>query len=124
MWAMNAFISLTAKKRPGLKVVLKLRDWLSNYEWVGITHQACRPTPNVKWSEEVAIAWCLFTMASPSSSQSFEKRKPSNLSGFGYISSFVSIALSGSATNVFGGMVTPLENVNGRKVRRTEITAK
>jgi len=33
IWAINAFISLTAKKRPGLKVVLKLKGL--SYERIG-----------------------------------------------------------------------------------------
>ena len=91
-----------------------------------MTHHACRPSPKAKCLGDILTAECPVIVTSPFLLQpeSFEKRKPSNRSGFEYISLSIWIALEGIAISVPAGMITPLENVNGRSARRAIVTSK
>jgi hypothetical protein len=123
--ATNTLISLTAKKRPGLlKNSGTSECGRGSYRVteVGATYHACRPNPKDRWSGDVLAAEFPVFGTSPSMSENFEKRKPSNCSGFGYISPSIWIALDGADTSVPGGIVTPLENVKGRSTRRVTRT--
>src|SRR5579863_2212487 len=52
-----------------------------------MTYHTCRPSPKARWSGDVLTAEVPVLATLPSLSWSSEKRKPSNFSGFEYISS-------------------------------------
>jgi hypothetical protein len=123
--ATNTLISLTAKKRPGLlKNSGTSECGRGSYRVteVGATYHACRPNPKDRWSADVLAAEFPVFGTSPPTPENFEKRKPSNCSGFEYISPSIWIALDGAPTITPGGIVTPLENVKGRSTRRVSRT--
>jgi hypothetical protein len=115
--ASNILISFAAKNRPGLIT----NSETSCYGWQTVSrnaHHTRRPSPKIKLSSDVEMIWCLPVTASLSLSRSFENRNPSNSLAFSKSLSSVWVALIGMARSVPTGIVTPLENVNGRSTRR------
>jgi hypothetical protein len=121
MWASNSLSSPTTNRRPGL--IMKFQGPSEGRKPMGRNaHHECRPSPQAKFWADIEETRCLLVAASPSLSQSSAKRNPLNSPGFSKYFSSLWVALVGRASRVPAGMVTPLENVNGRNVTRVVIT--
>jgi len=121
MWASKSLSSPTTNKRPGL--IMKFQGPSQGWKTIGRNaHHECRPSPQAKFWADIEETRCLLVTASLSPSQSFAKRNPLNSLGFSKKFSSLWVALVGRETRVPAGIVTPLENVNGRNARRVVIT--
>ena len=119
--ASNTLSSLAAKNRPGL--ITNSETLCQGWQTISRNaHHACRPSPKDKLSADVEIIWSLPVTAFLSLSLSFANRNPSNSLAFSKALSSEWVALIGMATSVPTGIVTPLENVNGRSTRRVKPT--